>query len=224
MKVTYLGHASFKIECGERVVLIDPWLSGPTSPLKVENVENVDIVLVTHDHGDHGYGEAIEICRKTGAYFVAINELGLQAKSEGVENVHTLNIGGSVAIDDITVTLVHAFHSCGKGAPTGFIVKFPCGTVYHPGDTGIFSDMQLFGEMYRVDLFFAPCGDYYTQGIDQAVKSVKLVQPRAVIPMHYNTFPVIEQDPREFDRLVAKMAPGVRVEIMSPGDSRVLKF
>jgi L-ascorbate metabolism protein UlaG (beta-lactamase superfamily) len=224
MRVTYLGHASFKIECGEKVVFIDPWLSGPTSPLKVEDVEKADVVMVTHDHGDHGYGEAIEICKKTGAYFVAINELGLQAKREGIENAHTLNIGGSVAIDDIKVTLVHAFHSCGIGAPTGFIVKLPCGTVYHPGDTGIFSDMELFGKMYGIDLLMIPIGSYYVCGPQEAAWATKLVKPKVVIPMHYNTFPVIEQDPREFEVLVGKMISEVKVETMNPGDSRRFKF
>jgi L-ascorbate metabolism protein UlaG (beta-lactamase superfamily) len=224
MRVTYLGHASFKIECGQRVVFIDPWLNGPTSPLKVDDVEKADVVMVTHDHGDHGYGEAVEICRKTGAYFVAINELGLQAKSDGVDNVHTLNIGGTVAIGDISITLVHAFHSSGIGAPTGFIVKLPCGTIYHPGDTGVFTDMQLFGEMYGIDLLLIPVGSYFVCGPKEAAWATKLVKPKMVIPMHYNTFPVIEQDPKDFSTLVDKMASEVKVEIMDPGESRDLKF
>ncbi|MFQ5831295.1 MAG: metal-dependent hydrolase [Candidatus Thorarchaeota archaeon] len=224
MRVTYLGHASFKIECGERVVFIDPWLNGPTSPMKVDDVEKADIVLVTHDHGDHGYAEAVEICKRTGAYFTAINELAIQAKSEGVENAHTLNVGGSVNIGDITVTLVHAFHSCGKGAPTGFVVKFPCGTVYHPGDTGVFSDMGLFSDMYGIDLFLSPIGSYYVCGPKEAAYATKLVKPKVVVPMHYNTFPVIEQDPKEFQRLVAEMTKDVSVEIMNPGESREMKF
>lgn len=224
MRVTYLGHASFKVDCGEKTVFIDPWLNGPTSPMKVDEVNRADIVLVTHDHGDHGYTEAIEICKRTGATFIAINELGLQARSQGVENVHTLNIGGSVSLGEITVTLVHAFHSCGIGAPTGFIVKLPCGVIYHSGDTGVFSDMRLFGEMYDVDLLFIPIGSYYVCGPKEAAWATKLVKPKMAIPMHYNTFPVIEQDPKEFDKLVAEMAPEVKVEIMSPGDSRELKF
>jgi L-ascorbate metabolism protein UlaG (beta-lactamase superfamily) len=224
MRVTHLGHASFKIECGENVVFIDPWLTGPTSPMKVDDVEKADIVLVTHDHGDHGYAEAVEICKKTGAYFVAINELGLQAKSEGVENVHTLNIGGSVEIGDISVTLVHAFHSCGKGAPTGFIAKFPCGTVYHPGDTGVFSDMGLWHRLYKPDVYFSPIGSYYVQDVAQAVLSVELVKPKVVVPMHYDTFPVIKADPEDFRSKVSEAMKDVKVEIMKPGESIELKF
>lgn len=224
MKVTYLGHASFKIECEERVVFIDPWLNGPTSPLRVDDVERADIVMVTHDHGDHGYTEAIEICKKTGAYFVAINELALQAQRAGVENVHTLNIGGSVDIGDIRITLVHAFHSCGIGAPTGFIVNLPCGIVYHSGDTGVFLDMELFGKMYGIDLLFIPIGSYYTCGPEEAAWATNLVRPKTVIPIHYNTFPVIEQDPKEFEALVSKMASDVKVEVMKPGETLEIGF
>jgi len=222
MKVTYLGHASFKIESDGKTIFVDPWLGGPTSPIKVADVEAADIVLVTHDHGDHGYSEGVEICKKTGATFVAINELGIQAKNDGVENVHTLNIGGSVTIGNAVVTLVHAFHSCGKGAPTGFVVKLPDATFYHPGDTGIFMDMQLFGEMYEVDVFFAPVGDYFTMNEDQAAIATKLVNPRIVVPMHYDTFPVIKANLQLFVELVSEKSPDTRVEIIKPGQSKNL--
>ena len=222
MKVTYLGHASFKIESDGKIIFVDPWLEGPTSPIKVANVDSADIVLVTHDHGDHGYSEGVEICKKTGATFVAINELGIQAKTDGVENVHTLNIGGSVTMDNVVVTLVHAFHSCGKGAPTGFIVKLPSGTFYHPGDTGIFTDMGLFSELYEIDLFFSPVGSYFTMDELQAAVATKLVNPRIVVPMHYDTFPVIKADLQKFVELVSEKSPGTRVEIIKPGESRSL--
>ena len=137
MQINYLGHASFRIVSDGKTIFVDPWLNGPTSPIKVADVNEADLCLVTHDHGDHGYAEAVEICKKTGATFVAINELGLKAKEDGVENVHTLNIGGSVEVDRVTITLVQAFHSSNLGAPTGFIVKLPGGTFYHPGDTGL---------------------------------------------------------------------------------------
>ncbi len=224
MRVTYLGHASFKVECDGKIVLVDPWLNGPTSPIKVADVDKADIVLVTHDHGDHGYAEAVEICKKTGAYFVAINELGIQAKSEGVENVHTLNIGGSVKIGDIRVILVHSFHSCEKGTPTGFVVEFPSGTFYHSGDTGVFQDMALFGEMYGIDLFFSCIGDYYTMDEQQAAVATKLVAPHVVVPMHYDTFPEITANTDRFVKLVAEKAPDVKVEIIKPGESKEFNF
>lgn len=225
MKVTYLGHASFKVESDGKTVYIDPWLNGPTSPIKVSDVKNADIVLVTHDHGDHGYQEAIEICKKTGAYFIAINELAIQAKDvEGLENVHTLNIGGSVNVGGVDVTLVQAFHSCGTGAPTGFIVKFPSDSFYHAGDTGLFSTMELFGELYSPDVFLCPIGSTYTMDIAQAAVATKLVKPKVVVPMHYNTFPVIEVDPEKFVTAVSEITPDVRVEILVPGLSKDLEF
>jgi L-ascorbate metabolism protein UlaG (beta-lactamase superfamily) len=219
MKVTYLGHASFKVESDGKTVYVDPWLNGPTSPIKVDDVDSADIVLVTHDHGDHGYNEAIEICKKTGAYFIAINELGIQAKSQGLENVHTLNIGGSVDVEGVVVTLVQAFHSCGVGAPTGFIVQFPNGSFYHPGDTGVFASMELFGELYSPDVFFACIGSYYVMNVDQAALATKLVKPKVVIPMHYDTFPVIKADPSDFEKLVAEKSPETKVVTIAPGES-----
>lgn len=219
MKFTYLGHSAFKIESDGKTVFVDPWLNGPTAPIKVADVESADIVLVTHDHGDHGYTEAVEICKKTGAFFVAINELGLQARSEGVENVHTLNIGGSIDIGGVVVTLTQAVHSCGKGSPTGFIVKFPSGTFYHAGDTGIFATMQILGELYKPDVTLLPIGSYYTSDIHQMEYAVKLVKPKVVIPMHYDTFPVIKADPIRFKENVEASNPGVLVNVLKPGDS-----
>lgn len=219
MKITYLGHASFKIESAGKIVYVDPWLEGPTAPIKVKDVEKADLVLVTHDHGDHGYKEALEICKKTGAYFIAINELGIQAKSEGLKNVHTLNIGGSVEVDGVIVTLVQAFHSCSKGSPTGFVVKFTNGSFYHPGDTGVFASMELFRELYAPEVFFCPIGSYYVMDVHQAALATKLLRPRVVIPMHYNTFPVIKADPEEFRRLVAEKSPTTEVKVLSSGES-----
>jgi L-ascorbate metabolism protein UlaG (beta-lactamase superfamily) len=225
MRVTYLGHASFKVESDGKTVFVDPWLNGPTSPIKVNDVQKADIVLVTHDHGDHGYQEAIEICKKTGAYFVAINELAIQAREdEGLEKVHPLNIGGSVNVGGVEITLVQAFHSCEVGAPTGFIVKFPSDTFYHAGDTGLFAAMELFGQLYEIDVFFAPIGSYYTMDIDQAALATKLVKPKVVVPMHYNTFPAIEANPDKFRDAVSETALDVKVEILSPGLSEDFEF
>ena len=218
MKITFLGHAAFKIESDGKTVFIDPWLNGPTSSIKTEDVDMADMCLVTHDHADHGYAEALEICKKTGAFFVGINELGLKAQSEGIENVHTLNIGGSVTIDSITVTLVQAFHSTTIGAPTGFIVEFPSGTVYHAGDTGLFYDMKLFGELYGIDIALLPIGSYYVMSIKQAVKATELINPKYVIPMHYDTFPAIVADSNEFKELV-EAKTSTKVKIIKPGES-----
>jgi L-ascorbate metabolism protein UlaG (beta-lactamase superfamily) len=224
MRFTYLGHAAFKVESDGKTVFVDPWLNGPTSPTKVDEVDKADIVLVTHDHGDHGYTEALEICKKTGAYFVAINELGIKAQEAGLPNVHTLNIGGSVDIDSITITLLQAFHSCGIGAPTSFFVKFPSGSFYHAGDTGIFASMELFGELYKPEVALLPIGSYFVMDELQATKAVELLKPKAVIPMHYDTFPVISADTNKFTQLVSEKSPEVKVEVLKPGESRELNF
>ncbi|MFX1559901.1 MAG: metal-dependent hydrolase [Promethearchaeota archaeon] len=220
MKITYLGHASFKIEEDGKIVYVDPWLTGPTSPITVDDVDKADIVLVTHDHGDHGYAEALGICKNTGATFVAINELAHKAGSQGVENIHTLNIGGSVNIGGVVVTLVQAFHSSGIGAPTGFIVRFPSSTFYHAGDTGVFSSMSLFSELYSpIDIAFLPIGSYFVMDIHQAALATKLLKSRNVIPMHYDTFPVIEANPEKFKHLVSEASPDTNVIILKPGET-----
>jgi len=220
MKVTFLGHASFKIEEDGKTVYVDPWLTGPTSPITIDDVDKADIVLVTHDHTDHGFVEGRDICRRTGAYFVALNELAHKAGEQGVENTHTLNIGGSVNIGGVVVTLVQAFHSSGVGAPTGFIVRFPSSSFYHPGDTGVFASMSLFAELYSpIDLFLSPIGSYFVMDVHQAALATKLLKPRNVIPMHYDTFPVIEANPEKFKALVSETSPDTNVIILKPGES-----
>jgi L-ascorbate metabolism protein UlaG (beta-lactamase superfamily) len=219
MKVTFLGHASFKIEEDGKIIYVDPWLTGPTSPITVDDVDKADIVLVTHDHGDHGYAEALGICKNTGATFIAINELAHKAGSQGVKDIHTLNIGGSVNIGGVVVTLVQAFHSCGVGAPTGFVVRFPSGTFYHAGDTGVFASMSLFADLYSpIDLVLIPIGSYFTCDVHQAALATKLLKPKNVIPMHYDTFPVIEANPEKFKHLVSETSPDTNVIILKPGE------
>ncbi len=219
MKVTFLGHASFKIEEDGKIIYVDPWLTGPTSPITVDDVDKADIVLVTHDHGDHGYAEALGICKNTGATFVAINELAHKAGSQGVKDIHTLNIGGSVNIGGVVVTLVQAFHSCGVGAPTGFVVRFSSGTFYHAGDTGVFASMSLFADLYSpIDLVLIPIGSYFTCDVHQAALATKLLKPKNVIPMHYDTFPVIEANPEKFKHLVSEASPDTNVIILKPGE------
>ena len=218
-KIRWLGHAGFEIELEGKIVLVDPWLNGnPKAACKSSEIERADIVCVTHDHGDH-MGDSVEICKRTGAVFLGTYELASQAQKNGVKEAMGFNIGGTVNVKGIKVTMVQAFHTCGSGAPTGFIIRGEGKTVYHAGDTGIFGDMKLIGEIYKPDVALLPIGDYYTMGALQASEAVKLIKPKIVVPMHYMTFPVLAQSADEFVDLVKEKTPEVRVVVLNPGES-----
>jgi len=217
--ITWFGHAAFKIEIADRSVLIDPWLDGnSTSPVKASEITKADIIYVTHDHGDH-LGDAFSICKRTGATFVAAVELARWAEENGIKNVVGLNIGGSVEIKGVRLSVVQAFHTASRGAPTGVIIEGEGKTVYHAGDTGLFGDMHFFGELYKLDLALIPIGGYYTMGAREATEAVKLLKPKTVIPMHYKTFPVLAQSADEFARNVREKIPKVKVVVLNPGES-----
>jgi L-ascorbate metabolism protein UlaG (beta-lactamase superfamily) len=219
VKITWLGHAAFKIEIAEKIVLVDPWLDGnPMSPIKASGITRADMVYVTHDHGDH-IGDAVNICKRTNAVFVGTFELGTQAENEGVKNVVGLNIGGSVEVKGVQLHVVQAFHTASKGAPTGVVIECEGKKVYHTGDTGIFGDMKIIGELYKPDVALIPIGGYYTMGALEAAEAVRLIKPKAVIPMHYKTFPILAQSADEFVRLVSEKASGVKVIVLKPGES-----
>jgi L-ascorbate metabolism protein UlaG (beta-lactamase superfamily) len=216
VKVTFLGHAAFKIE-GSKTVLVDPFITGnPKSPLKgVEDIEKADVVIVTHDHGDHGFEDAVKICKRTGAYFVSQYELVVKSNLEKVE---PMNIGGFVNVGGmgVEVAFTPAWHTANVGDPTGVIIRMDGKTIYHAGDTGLFYDMKLIGELYKPDLAILPIGGRFTMDIYQAAKAVEFISPKFVIPMHYNTFDLIKADPKEFERLVGDRA---KVVILNPGES-----
>ncbi len=216
----WLGHAAFEIELMGRRILIDPWISNPNSPVTLGELGNVDFILVTHDHSDH-LGEAVQIANKTNATVVAVFELAVHlAEREGVKNTIGMNIGGPVKLtNEIEVYMTPAMHSSTHGSPVGFVIKSPEAVIYHAGDTGLFNDMELIGRLYRPDIALLPIGGYFTMSPREAAYAVSLINPRAVVPMHYNTFPQIKQDPEEFRNLVESLAPHVRVYVMKPGDT-----
>ena len=219
VKVTWFGHSAFEIEIGGKIVLVDPWLNGnPTSPVKASDLTKADIVYATHDHGDH-LGDAFGICKRTNATFVAVVELGNHAKENGVKNVVGLNIGGSLEIKELRLRVVQAIHSASKGTPTGVMMEGEGKTVYHVGDTGLFGDMRLFGELRKLDLVLVPIGGYYTMDARDAAEAVKMLKPKTVIPMHYKTFPVLAQSADEFAKNVKEKVPKVKVVVLDPGES-----
>jgi len=218
-KIRWLGHSGFEIELADKILFIDPWLTGnPLATMKVSDVKKADMVCVTHDHGDH-LGDAIEICKQTGATFVGIHELGVFAEENGVKEVTGINIGGTVNVKGVIISMVQAFHSSSLGAPTGFVIKAEGKTIYHAGDTGLFGDMRLIGEIHRPDVALIPIGDYYTMGPRGAAEAVKLIKPAVVIPMHYQTFPVLEPSAESFIKIVKEKTPKVKVVALKPGEA-----
>ena len=218
-RITWLGHSAFKIEVAEKIVLVDPWLNGnPAASVKASEITKADIVYVTHDHHDH-LGDAFDICKRTGATFVAILDLARYAEENGIKNIEGLNIGGSIETKGLKLTVVQATHTASRGVPTGVIIEGEGKAIYHAGDTGLFGDMRLIGELYRLDVAMIPMGGYYTMDAKEAIEAVKLLNPRVVIPMHYGTFPVLAKSADEFARSVREKTPKVKVVVLSPGES-----
>ncbi len=229
--IKWLGHAAFQITSPEgRVVLIDPWITGnPSCPIKVRDIEAADAILVTHDHSDHT-GDAVDIAKRTKAVVACMPETADDFKAqhglpEGllVNGGIGMNIGGTVVIKGIEVTMVQAFHSSGTANPSGYIVKMEDGTtVYHAGDTGVFASMQLFAELYGIDVALLPIGGCFTMDAAQAAVALRLLNPRISIPMHYKTFPILEQSAARFIEAAKARAPRVKVIELNAGETHTL--
>lgn len=203
MKLLYLSHASFLITLNNGIrVLIDPFLTGnPNAPVSAEKVD-AEYIVITHGHGDH-LGDTLSIAKRYGSLCIAENELASYLSAKGVK-AHPMHIGGSRTFDFGKIKLTQALHSSVTpdkqcvGAATGVILFIEDKIIYHTGDTGLFSDMKLIGELHKVDYFLVPIGDNFTMGIDDAVKACMFVTPGCAIPMHYNTFDIIKADPLVF--------------------------
>lgn len=209
MKLRYFSHSAFQITTSHnKTILIDPFLdNNPTSPVKSDEVQ-ADYIILTHAHGDH-FGDSIKIAKRTKPVFICVDELANYFISKGF-NAHNMHIGGSWNFDFGKVKFTIAHHGSATpesnyaGNPAGVIITAEGKSVYHTGDTGLFYDMKLIGEMNSIDYMLLPIGDNYTMGITDAVKAVELVNPKIAIPMHYNTFPVIQADPHVFQKTLEK--------------------
>ncbi|OYT30629.1 MAG: metal-dependent hydrolase [Thermofilum sp. ex4484_79] len=216
--IRWLGHASFEIKLKEKVVLIDPWISGnPVAPITLEELTAPDVVLVTHYHGDH-YADATKICRKFNATLVSIYEIAQHAAGEGISKTVGMNIGGVANVEGLEIVMTPALHSSEIGSPVGYIVAEGNTSVYHAGDTGLFYDIKLYAELYPIDIALVPIGGYFTMNSRQAAKFISLFSPKVAIPMHYNTFPAIRQDPKKFEEYVKQYSPATKVVILKPGE------
>ncbi len=222
--IRYFGHAAFELRLKgldgkDKVVLVDPWLTNPLSPVDPESyvreVDRVDYIFVTHDHGDH-LGDTLAIARETGAKVVTIYDLAVELEKKGLETIGA-NVGGRIKIEDIYAVLTPAIHSSEHGNPVGVVVGGSDIRIYHAGDTGLFTEMRYIHELYHPDIALLPIGGHFTMGVEEAVKAVELLKPKIAIPMHYNTFPPIKADPARFKELVEEKT-NTKIVILKPGE------
>lgn len=229
MEITWLGHSAFEIISDKGLkILIDPFISNnPACSIPVEEVE-ADVILITHGHGDH-FGDAMEIANKTGAKLIGNHETSLFLSKQGFEAVG-MNIGGSIQIQGIKVTMLDAKHSSSidfveeivpGGTASSFLITLEEGTkIFHGGDTGLFGDMEkIIGDIYKPDIAILPIGDKFTMGPFEAAIATRWISPKVVIPMHYNTFPVIEQNPTIFSNFVIQMDPKIKTILLNSGET-----
>lgn len=203
MKLKYFSHSAFQLTTKSgKIILIDPFLDGnPTSTVKANDV-NADYIILTHAHGDH-VGDAFSIAKRCNSTFICVNELANYCADKGF-TAHNMHIGGGHNFEFGRVKFTIAHHGSMTpdnqyaGEPSGVVLSIDGINLYHTGDTGLFYDMKLIGEMTALDYMLLPIGDNFTMGITDAVKAVELANPKFAIPMHYNTFPVIAADPLEF--------------------------
>ena len=221
MQVSYHGHSIVKIKTNGTTILIDPFITGNgLTDLKVEE-EKPDVILLTHGHNDH-VGDTVELAKANNSLVVAPNELAVYLGKQGL-NVHPMGVGGAYEFPFGKVKYTLAFHGSvyeteneviNTGNPGGILFYAEGFTIYHAGDTALFGDMKLIGDRNSIDVAFLPIGDNFTMGPEDAAYAVELLKPKSVVPIHYNTFPIIKQDPTIF----AELVKGSKVQIAQSGE------
>jgi L-ascorbate metabolism protein UlaG (beta-lactamase superfamily) len=221
MELRFLGHAAFALSDGDTTVLVDPFLTG--NPRAAASADELDAttILLTHGHADH-LGDTVAIAKRTGATVVAIVELANEIGAQGVD-VRDPNLGGTETFDWGTVKLVPAWHTAVSPSgtahtPAGLLIDFAGTTIYHVGDTCLFSDLQLVGRGRQIDVALVPIGGHYTMDRHDAVEAVKLIGATTVVPIHYDTFPPIETDAPAFKAEVEAQTSST-VVVLAPGES-----
>lgn len=221
VELTYHSHACFGIKVGDVHLLIDPFLTGnELADISADQVP-ADYILVSHGHGDH-VGDTVAISKRTGAMTISNFEIQSWLMAQGVENAHPLHIGGGYDFPFGRVKLTIAHHGSALpdgsygGNPAGFLLTLEGKKIYHACDTGLFYDMKLIGEE-GIDVAILPIGDNFTMGPEDALRAVKLIEPKVVIPIHYDTFDVIKQDPHAFAARVEDETPAKCV-VLAPGE------
>ncbi|MEW6744102.1 MAG: metal-dependent hydrolase [Planctomycetota bacterium] len=227
-RFTWLGHTTFLVQTPRgRRLLIDPWLEqNPKCPDRLKDPGKVDLVLITHGHFDHT-GDAVALLKRTRAQVVAIFEIASWLASKGIETTVPMNKGGTVEVGGVKVTMVHALHSSSLaegdrllygGEAAGYVVEVENGfRFYHAGDTAVFSDMALIGELYRPEVAILPIGDHFTMGPREAAKAAELIGATHVIPMHFGTFDVLKGTPAALREHLRHRL--IQVHELAPGDT-----
>src|SRR5213592_467153 len=225
---TWLGHSTFLVVSpGGARVLIDPWLeTNPACPEGSKKIRELDLMLVTHGHDDHT-ADAVAVARATGARVVAPYELAVWLQRKGLQQVTGMNPGGTLDVRGLSITMTAAQHSSSivedgrvvyAGVAAGYVIRFEKDqAIYFAGDTSVFGDMRLIGEMYRPAIAFLPIGDLFTMGPEQAAKACELLGVRQVVPMHFGTFPALTGTPARLRELV--QPHGVQVIELQPGET-----
>lgn len=210
MKISYHGHSVVRVVTETHTILIDPFINGNKLCDLDANTVEADVILLTHGHNDH-VGDTVEIAKRNDALVIAPNELAVYLGLKGVKT-HPMNLGGAYDFDFGRVKFTHAFHGSSyqeedntfvyTGMPGGILLTIEDKTLYHLGDTALFSDLKMYGELNDIDVAFIPIGDNFTMGPEDALIAADWVKAKIVVPIHYNTFPVIEQDAQAFVKKV----------------------
>lgn len=228
-EITFCGQACFaiKTQSGKHWI-IDPWLEqNPACPTRLKNPAQVDTLLITHAHFDH-IGDALRLATKHDATAIGIYELVAWLQKKGVKKILGFNKGGTIEHDGVKVTMTHAVHSCGiadgedivyGGEACGYVVTLENGVrIYHAGDTAAFTDMKIIADLYKPDLVLLPIGDFYTMDPLQAAYAIRLLGAKRVVPMHYDTFPVLTGTPEHLRELTKDIA-GLQIIDLKPGET-----
>ena len=226
LAITWLGHASFSVRTpGGKTVLFDPWYTGNPSFPESKKPTKADVMLVSHGHSDH-ITDAASVAKSTGATVVAIWEIYSWLQGKGVQNLEPMNKGGTIEVKGLRITMTDARHSSSfdengivyLGEPAGFVVRLENGqTIYYAGDTSLFGDMKLIGEIYKPDIAFLPIGDRFTMGPDTAAIAAKWLGVKQVVPMHWGTFPLLTGTPEQLKEHLA--GTSIQVLELKPGET-----
>lgn len=229
-QLTYLGHSTFHLVTpGGQKILVDPWVqNNPRCPDDKKDVGPLDKILITHGHYDH-IEDAVDLGKDTGAQMTAVFETAKWLERKGLANTAPINKGGTIAADGIKVTYVHADHSCGiadgdqiiyGGEAGGYVLTLENGfKIYHAGDTAVFGDMQLIGQIYKPDLALLPIGDRFVMSPLEAAHACRLLGAKQVIPIHYATFPLLTGTPEAFQDELSNLNLDTKVLVLEPGET-----